>query len=130
MAKINAFQSHSTSNVNSVAQYGALAALDLPETYYAELREVYKKRAESAVRTCEKYLPKAKICIPGGAFYLWIDVSGYGVDGNQFCERAVTEAYVLGVPGEEFGSKNHVRFSIACSEDYFIKALEKLSKIF
>jgi len=57
---------------------------------------------------------------PDGAFYVYIDVSGTGLDAMRFCERVLQEAHVALTPGDDFGTcgaARHVRLSYAASQD-------------
>lgn len=56
--------------------------------------------------------------LPDGAFYVYIDVSGTGLDAMHFCERALQEAHVALTPGHDFGqcsAASYVRLSYAAS---------------
>ena len=64
---------------------------------------------------------------PAGAFYLFCDISSFGLTPFKFCERLLDEQKVAGVPGEPFGSDKCIRFSYACSQDTIKKAAERLS---
>ena len=76
-------------------------------------------------------LPGVECSLPGGAFYAFPKVIGTGMDGSEFCKRAMHEAGVAIVPGTAFGktSTDYVRFSFAASRDNIQKALEKISKM-
>lgn len=57
---------------------------------------------------------------PDGAFYVYVDVSGTGLDAWQFCERALEQAHVALTPGRDFGATTadtHVRLSYAASPE-------------
>ena len=68
---------------------------------------------------------------PGGAFYVFPNVSGTGMTGEKFAEKCLYEAGVAIVPGTSFGksAKDFVRFSFANSYENIEKALEKIKKI-
>ena len=69
--------------------------------------------------------------LPGGAFYAFPKVIGTGMDGSEFCKRAMHEAGVAIVPGTAFGKtcKDYVRFSFAASRDNISNALENIKKM-
>ena len=69
--------------------------------------------------------------LPGGAFYAFPKVIGTGMDGKEFCKRAMHEAGVAIVPGTAFGKtcKDYVRFSFAASRDNISQALENIKKM-
>ena len=66
---------------------------------------------------------------PDGAFYVYFDVSGTGLDAWTFCERALEEARVALTPGLDFGpatGDTHVRLSYAAGRDELAEGLERL----
>lgn len=110
---VTAFQSHSTSGANTFAQYGGLEALKLPSSSLDEMSLTFDRRR---VKMCEslsacKRLSFAK---PGGAFYVFINISNCGLGSVDFTARLLEEEHVAAVPGAAFGSDDHVRLSYAC----------------
>ncbi len=69
---------------------------------------------------------------PAGAMYVFPDVSGTGLDGDAFAERALTDAAVSLVPGSLFGARGraHVRISIAASLPDLEEAMNRLHAVF
>ncbi len=67
---------------------------------------------------------------PGGAFYVFPNISGTGMNGNEFADKCLNEAGVAIIPGISFGksAKDFVRFSFANSYENIEKALEKIRK--
>lgn len=68
---------------------------------------------------------------PDGAFYVYIDVSGTGLDAMRFCQRALDEAHVALTPGHDFGvtgAGQHVRLSYAASEEDLQEGLARLAR--
>jgi aspartate/methionine/tyrosine aminotransferase len=68
---------------------------------------------------------------PDGAFYVYIDVSGTGLDAMRFCERALQEAHVALTPGHDFGvagAGRHVRLSCAASKEDLQEGLARLGR--
>jgi len=68
---------------------------------------------------------------PDGAFYVYIDVSGTGLDAMRFCERVLQEAHVALTPGDDFGTcgaARHVRLSYAASQDDLREGLARLKR--
>jgi aspartate/methionine/tyrosine aminotransferase len=66
---------------------------------------------------------------PDGAFYVYFDVTGTGVDSWEFCQRALREAHVALTPGHDFGAtgaRNHVRLSYSASRDELREGLARL----
>lgn len=68
---------------------------------------------------------------PDGAFYVYFDVRGTGLDAMRFCERALDEAHVALTPGGDFGqcgADAHVRLSYAASHAELAEGIERLGR--
>jgi aspartate/methionine/tyrosine aminotransferase len=76
-------------------------------------------------------LPGVECSLPGGAFYAFPKVIGTGMNGSEFCKKAMHEAGVAIVPGTAFGKtcSDYVRFSFAASQDNISNALENIKKM-
>jgi aspartate aminotransferase len=121
---------NSYSCVSAANQVAAMAALDGPHDFLYDMMEKFDKRRKLIVDglnsidgiTCNN---------PGGAFYVFPNISGTGLNGSQFAEKCLYEAGVAIVPGTSFGksANDFVRFSFANSYENIEKALEKIKKI-
>jgi len=117
----NALQSHSTSNVSSISQKAALAAINGPQGFVKEMLEEYRKRRD-ALHSWLTADPRIKCVKPNGAFYLFIDISALlSPDGirtsGEFAERLLQEAHVALTAGEGFEAPGFLRISYATSMD-------------
>ncbi|MBI3252878.1 MAG: pyridoxal phosphate-dependent aminotransferase [Candidatus Omnitrophica bacterium] len=113
--KIGILQDHSTSNPSSVSQKMAVAALALPKSYRAGVRDLFQKRSvlmQSLFQRAKGFKPFK----PEGAFYIFCDIEKTGLSSERLCERLLEEANVAVIPGKSFGSDRHARFSFACGE--------------
>src|SRR6266566_5706684 len=107
-------------NISTIIQRAAAAALTGPQTCVAEMRQVYHLRRDLAVSLLKelgRYVYK-----PHGAFYILIDVnspSGTVRRGRQFALDLLRERNIAVAPGSTFGSvaENYVRVSLAASDD-------------
>ena len=123
IAAAGKIQSQSTSNPTSIAQWAALAALRGPQDTVAMMvREFHKRRGVIVDRL--NTIPGIHCLKPAGAFYVFPNIAGLigksanGKKLNSPCDVAdylLEEAKVAGVPGEDFGSQQHIRFSYATS---------------
>lgn len=112
-------------------QHAALACFS-PES----LAECEARRAEFARRRARVIEGLARIGLPvpvppDGAFYVYFDISGTGLDSWQFCERALHEAQVALTPGKDFGhasADTHVRLSYAASMADLDEGLARLGR--
>ncbi len=123
---IDRIQSHSTSNVTSFAQRGALAALKGPQNCIDEMRREYDKRR---LRTLEiiRTIPKLSCVEPLGAFYLLVDISKTGLGSEDFAEQLLTKEKVAVVPGSAFGDDSLIRISYATSMENIERGLGRLA---
>jgi aspartate aminotransferase len=114
-ANLSKLQSQSTSNATSFVQKGAIAALTGSQQCVAEFRAEFidlrdhmlAKLAEIPGLTCTK---------PEGAFYVYPNISAFLGEGGiktatELATRLLHEAHVVTVPGEAFGTTQHIRLS-------------------
>ena len=122
-------QSQSTSNATSIAQAAALEALTGPQDEIAVMVGEFHKRRDVIVKRL-KAMPGISCFKPQGAFYVFPNVRsllGKTANGKKLSSASdvvdyfLTEARVLAVPGEDFGSTENIRISYATS----IKEIEK-----
>jgi aspartate aminotransferase len=120
-------QSHSTSNVCTFAQYGAIAALEGSQDCVEEMRLAFAKRREVMYARLNA-IPGLTCPKPEGAFYLLPDISKTGLKSLKFC-NALLEAYKVAViPGIAFGIDNTVRLSYATDMVTIEKGMDRLEK--
>ena len=124
--RIAAFQSHSTSNPTSFAQYGAIAALTGPQEPVEEMRKAFAKRRD-LVYDLMSAIPGIKTIRPQGAFYLFFNVSSFGLGATDFVTRLLDEQKVAAVPGDAFGDTQSVRISYACSDAVIREACARIA---
>lgn len=88
-------------NVAPFVQYGALAALESPETSNAAIgmRDSYRERRDALLLSCEQ--EGLEVLYPDGAFYLFVRVLE---DDVTFAKRLLDESRVCAVPGSAYGS--------------------------
>lgn len=131
IAALGKLQSQSTSNATSFAQYGALAALDLPDEEIAKMRDVFKRRRDLIVEALVS-IPGVTCEVPAGAFYVFPDFGAYTGDGNRFADDLELAGYLLDdakvavVPGSAFGAPGHVRLSYAASDESISEGIERI----
>ncbi len=124
MAKI---QGHSTSNVCTFAQYGAIAALESSQECVEEMvkafaqRRIYMYEAINAI-------PQLSCPKPDGAFYLFVDISQTGKKSLDFCNQLLETKQVAAIPGIAFGMDNCVRFSYATDLDTIKEGIKRLTE--
>jgi len=129
---LSKIQGQSTSSVCSIAQKGAVAALTGGFEYARMMRENFLRRRDLAMEIVSSW-PGVKCPNPGGAFYLFPDVSAlYNAktpDSSTLCQRILEEALVALVPGVAFGDDRCIRFSYAVDDDTLTKALTAVGRV-
>jgi aspartate aminotransferase len=120
-------QSHSTSNICTFAQYGAIAALENSQDCVQTMLQAFAERRKVVLERI-KAMPKISCPIPGGAFYVFADISQTGLKSLDFCEQLLTSYQVAAIPGLAFGDDNCIRLSYATDLDTINKGLDRLEK--
>jgi aspartate aminotransferase len=115
----NALQSHSTSNVCSITQRAAQAALSGPQACVTEMLDEYRRRRDQLSEWLAAE-PRLRMVKPAGAFYLFPDVSEFlSPDGIRtsaaLAQALLDEARIAITPGEAFDSPGFIRISYATS---------------
>ncbi len=125
-------QGQSTSNVNSVTQKAAVAALTGPWTLVDEMKASFVRRRDLALEVIRSW-PGVVCPKPDGAFYLFPVVEKYYTpdmpDSAALCTRLLEEAGVALVPGSAFGDDRCVRFSYAVADEVLVGALARVGKV-
>ncbi|MGK7910914.1 MAG: pyridoxal phosphate-dependent aminotransferase [Synechococcus sp.] len=127
MKAVSSIQGHSTSNVCSFAQYGALAALSSPESEpaVASMRETFAERREVMYEGLTS-IPGVTCAKPNGAFYMFPNISCAGLGSIEFCDRLLEDQNVAVVPGIAFGAEGHIRMSYATDMDTIQKGIARI----
>ena len=127
-------QSQSTSNPTSIVQKAAVAALKGPQQCVEEMRQEYITLRDQVVAGL-RAIPGIHCTQPEGAFYTYPNVSAYFGRGGMksaadVAGRLLREAHVVTVPGEGFGTREHIRISYATSAKELDRGLERMRKFF
>ncbi|MDJ0696878.1 MAG: pyridoxal phosphate-dependent aminotransferase [Mastigocoleus sp. MO_167.B18] len=120
-------QSHSTSNVCTFAQYGAIAALEGSQDCVEEMRQAFAKRREVMFARINS-IPGLSCEKPDGAFYLFPNISETGLKSLEFCSKLLDEYQVASIPGIAFGADSNIRFSYATDMTTIEKGMDRLEK--
>jgi aspartate aminotransferase len=128
-------QSQSTSNATSIAQAAALEAIQGPQDDVAPMVREFHKRRDVIVDRLNA-IEGMRCLKPQGAFYVFPNVSallGKTAKGKELvspCDLAdylLEEAKVAVVPGEDFGSTEHIRFSYATALEDIEKGCKRIA---
>ena len=127
-------QSQSTSNATSIVQKAAVAALNGPQQCIKEMVEEYIRLRDRMVEGL-RAIPGIQCTVPNGAFYAYPNVAAFlgrkGINSaSEVAARLLREAEVVTVPGEAFGTTQHIRISYPTSPGEIDRGLERMRKFF
>jgi aspartate aminotransferase len=127
-------QSQSTSNPTSFVQKAGVAALRESQQCVADFRAEFKQLRDQIVKGL-RAIPGITCSMPQGAFYVFPNVSAYFGKGGlktptDVFKGLLHQAHVVSVPGEAFGSDQHIRLSYATSATEIERGLERMRKYF
>jgi aspartate aminotransferase len=125
-------QSQSTSNPTSIVQKAAVAALTGSQQCVADMRAEYIQLRDHVVNGLRS-IPGVRCTLPEGAFYAYPNVSAYFGRGGiksaaHLAGKLLSEAHVATVPGEGFGTRDHIRVSYATSVKELDRGLGRMRK--
>ena len=132
LSAMQKLQSQSTSNPTSIVQKAAVTALKGPQQCVADMRAEYINLRDHVVNGLRS-IPGVKCTLPEGAFYAYPNVSAFfgrrGIgSASDLAGKLLREAHVATVPGEGFGTSDHIRVSYATSVAELDRGLERMRK--
>ena len=134
ISAMSKLQSQSTSNTASMVQRASIAALTESQECVSEMRADYVKLRDRVLEGF-KSIPGLTCTVPQGAFYVYPNISAFiGKGGiksaSDLAAKLLSEAHVVVVPGEAFGTQNHIRLSYAVSGDVIDKGVQRMREFF
>ena len=133
---VTKLQSQSTSNPCNIAQKAAAAALNGPDDSVVMMRQAFDERRRYVVETLNA-MHDVTCFTPGGAFYVFPNVSAYygkrfedrEIKGStDLCDYLLDQARIAIVPGDAFGEDDCIRLSYAISLEQNKRGLERLAE--
>lgn len=130
IAAMGKLQSQSTSNAASMVQQASIAAVSGSQECVAEMRADYLKLRDSVLEGFRS-IPGLTCTVPQGAFYVYPNIRNFiGKGGirsaSDLAAKLLSEAHVVVVPGEAFGTSEHIRLSYAVSRDIVEKGVTQI----
>jgi aspartate aminotransferase len=134
IAAMSKLQSQSTSNAASMVQRASIAAVKGPQECVAEMRADYIKLRDRILKGFET-IPGLTCTVPQGAFYVYPNVSKFFGKGglntaSDVAAKLLSVAHVVVVPGEPFGTTEHIRLSYAVSQDVVDEGVKRMRDFF
>ena len=123
-------QSQMSSNVATFTQYGAIAALKEKEKTAASVKAMLAAfdRRRKNLHAALNRIPGVTCQLAQGAFYLFPNISSFGLKDVEFCSRLLEAEKVAAVPGSAFGAEGYLRLSYATSDEIIAKGVGRLEK--
>jgi aspartate aminotransferase len=134
IAAMSKLQSQSTSSTAAIVQKAAIAALNGSQECVVEMRADYLKLRDRILEGLTA-IPGITCTKPDGAFYVYPNVSAFlGKSGvkstTELASRLLHEAHVVAVPGEAFGTQEHIRLSYAVSHSDVDEGVVRMKNFF
>lgn len=134
IAAIGKLQSQSTSNATSIVQKASVAAVHGSQECVGEMRADYVRLRDRILHGLRS-ISGITCTTPEGAFYVYPNVSQFLGRGevrtaSDVASGLLKAAHVVSVPGEPFGTAEHIRLSYAVSADVIDKGLERMRAYF
>ena len=134
VAAMSKLQSQQTSNPTSIVQKAAVAALKGPQECVDQMLAEYVTLRDHVLEGL-RTIPGLHCTKPQGAFYVYPNVSHFfGRNGlnsaSDIAGRLLREAHVAVVPGEAFGTREHIRISYATSRKELDRGVERMRRFF
>jgi len=123
---VSTIQGHSTSNVCTFAQYGAIAALESSQDCVHVMLNAFTERRKVILEGIRS-IDKLSCPTPTGAFYVFVDIRQTGLSSLAFSEQLLASHQVAVIPGLAFGDDHCIRFSYATDLESIHKGLERLA---
>jgi aspartate aminotransferase len=129
-------QGQFTSGPCSITQRAAIAALRADPVVVRPMQEAFQKRRDLLIKLMQE-IPHVKVNNPGGAFYLFPEISSFFgkkngdwiiKDAKDLCMYLLHVGHVALTPGGAFGAPNYIRLSYATSEEIICEAVARLKK--
>jgi len=129
-ARIRKIHDFLTVGAPAPLQRACVAALELPESYYRDLAIEYDRKR----RILYNGLIKAgfRCELPQGAYYIFTDISGFGMNDTEFARHLVETAGVAAVPGTSFyeqGGETKLRFTFSKKDETLLEACHRLETL-
>jgi aspartate aminotransferase len=123
-------QSQTTSNATTFAQWGALAALKEKEKTRVALDAMlvaFDRRRKFLHAELNK-IAGVRCLLAEGAFYLFPNISSFGLTSDEFCQRLLEQKKVAAVHGSAFGAEGYLRLSYATGDETIRKGVTRLAE--
>ena len=115
----------SSATITAVPTFLQEAAAEALQTDHSSMAEAYARRRNDVRNRLEEMgisCPK-----PEGAFYVFPDITEFGLSSEEFCTRMIREAKVAAVPGSCFGAEGYIRISCGCADEDLVRGMDRMA---
>jgi aspartate/methionine/tyrosine aminotransferase len=129
-ARIRKIHDFLTVGAPAPLQRACVAALDLPPSYYRDLAALYDRKRKILFSGLTKAGLRCRL--PEGAYYIFADISEFGMNDTEFARHLVENVGVAAVPGSSFfrdGGENRVRFTFSKKDETLLEATRRLEQL-
>ena len=108
-------------------QKAGIEAIDGDQTFHEYMHNEYRKRRDLIVRELNS-IESINCVMPGGAFYVFINIKKTNMTSEQFCDYILEDASVAILPGTSFGKfgEGYVRMCYAVKQELIVDAVERI----
>ena len=121
MARLLLLHAAEVASIPTFLQDACITALTVSPK---EMADTYTHRREFVCQRLQEM--GLSFPAPEGAFYVFPDISRFGLSDEEFCTRMITQAKVAAVPGSCFGCEGYIRISYCCSDADLAQGLDRL----
>ena len=117
----------SAGTITAVPTFVQAAAIAALKADVVPMKEIYARRREfvcGRLRQMGLTFPE-----PEGAFYVFVDISRFGIGSEEFCTRMIREGKVAAVPGSCFGAEGYIRLSYCYSDEELQMGLDRRERV-
>ena len=116
-----------SSCVSPFIQKAGIEAIDGEQTFHEYMYNEYRKRRDLIVRKLNS-IESINCVMPGGAFYVFINIKKTNMTSEQFCDYILEDANVSILPGTSFGrfGEGYVRMCYAVKQELIVDAVERI----
>lgn len=122
------FKSNMDSGMFLPLQLAAAKALELDQSWYDSVNEIYGKRREKVFELLN--LLNCSFDKTQAGLFVWAEIPSAYKDGYELSDKVLNDSNVFITPGGIFGDagNKYIRVSLCANEDKLLEAIERIKK--